>query len=156
MAHFSAQSIWKFPLRRRNVLHCGWQPGAVMWKEMQVCKYGRKFWEILVTPAEIWTCKLEATNAGQVANWRRPKTGSCWATNEVEWVKPMSVAPSGVHYSKGHRLLMIAIEIFWVKCLQRKIPSSWGVRSPDPHRRVGRGTWLQIALLVCLLFGNLS
>ena len=26
--------------------------------------------------------------------------------------------------------------------LQSFFPSSWGVRSPDPHRRVGRGTWL--------------
>ena len=30
----------------------------------------------------------------------------------------------------------------WVMWLQSFFPSSWGVRSPDPHRRVGRGTWL--------------
>ena len=109
--------------------------------------------EILRNPCDTSRNLNWQTGGDQVANWRRPKTGSCRATNEVEWVKPMSVAPSGVHYSKKHRLLMIAIEIFWVKCLQRKIPSSWGVRSPDPHRRVGRGTLLGFTIL--LLFDQI-
>ena len=54
---------------------------TVMWKEMQIRKYRWKYREISVIPAVCGTCKLEA---GQVANGRRDKTGSCKATNEVE------------------------------------------------------------------------
>jgi hypothetical protein len=47
-----------------------------------------------------------------------------------------------VHYSKKRQVLVISIENFWVMWLQSFFPTSWGVPSPDPHRRVGRGTWL--------------
>ena len=101
---------------------------AETWKEMQLHKYGRKIWEILVTVPVIWTCKREV---GQVANARWDKTGSCRATNEGEWVTPTSVACPCVHYSKKHPFIVISIEKNWVIWLQSKIPSSWGVRSPD-------------------------
>jgi hypothetical protein len=52
-----------------------------MWKEMEIRKYRWKYREISVIAAVCGTCKLEA---GQVANWRRDKAGSCRATNEVE------------------------------------------------------------------------
>ena len=78
----------------------------------------------------------------EVANARRDKTGSCWATNEGEWVTPTSEWSLHVHYSKKHRLLVITIENCRVMWLQSFFLSSWRVRSPDPHRRVGRGTWL--------------
>ena len=117
---------------------------AVMWKEMQFRKYRWKYREISVIAAVCGTCKREA---GQVANGRRDKTGSCRATNEVEWLTPTSEASSHVHYSKKHQVLVISIENFWVMWLQSFFPSSWGVPSPDPHRRVGRGTWLGGPLL---------
>ena len=61
--------------------------------------------------------------------------------NESEWhqcQKPVH----GRSFPITTKLLVTTIEIFWVMWLQSQIPSSWGVRSPDPHRRVGRGTWL--------------
>ena len=61
--------------------------------------------------------------------------------NESEWhqcQKPVH----GRSFPITTKLLVTTIEIFWVLWLQSQIPSSWGVRSPDPHRRVGRGTWL--------------
>ena len=110
-----------------------------MWKEMP-SKYRRKPREIQVIAAVKWSCKREVT---QVANGRWPKTASCRATDEDEWVTPTSVASPRTQFSNKHQLLMITIEIFWVLWLQSFFPSSWGVRSPDPHRRLGRGTWLR-------------
>ena len=89
-----------------------------------------------------WTNPTEHDCSPQVANAHRPKTASCRATNECEWVTPTSVASPRVQFSNKHQLLMITHENFWVMWLQSFFPSSWGVRSPDPHRRVGRGTWL--------------
>ena len=75
--------------------------------------------------------------------------------NESEWhqcQKPVH----GRSFPITTKLLVTTIEIFWVMWLQSEIPSSWGVRSPDPHRRVGRGTWLPpaspIKSIKCLLF----
>ena len=84
--------------------------------------------EIQVITAVKWSCKWEVT---QVANGRWPKTASCQATDEDEWVTPTSVASPRVQFSNKHQLLMITIEIFWVMWLQSFFPSSWGVRSPD-------------------------
>ena len=36
-----------------------WLLGAEMWKQMQLRKYGRKIWEILVSTQVIWSCKRE-------------------------------------------------------------------------------------------------
>ena len=116
--------------------------GAEMWKEMP-SKYWRKPREIQVIAAVKWSCKWEVT---QVANGRWPKTASCRATDEDEWVTPTSVASPRTQFSNKHQLLMITIEIFWVLWLQSFFPGSWGVRSPDPHRRLGRGTWLRTCL----------
>ena len=66
--------------------------------------------------------------------------------NESEWhqcQKPVH----GRSFPITTKFLVTTIEIFWVMWLQSEIPSSWGVRSPDPHRRVGRGTWLGVDLL---------
>ena len=117
-----------------------------MWKEMP-SKYWRKPREIQVIAAVKWSCKWEVT---QVANGRWPKTASCRATDEDEWVTPTSVASPRTQFSNKHQLLMITIEIFWVLWLQSFFPSSWGVRSPDPHRRLGRGTWLTMDKLVSI------
>ena len=109
-----------------------------MWKEMP-SKYGRKSREIQVIAAVKWSCKREVT---QVANARWPKTASCRATNEGKWVTPTSEACPHVQFSKKHQHLVIFIEFFWVMRFQSFFPSSWGVRFPDPHRTLGRGTWL--------------
>ena len=59
-----------------------------------------------------------------------------------EWPKPE--ACPHVQCFKKHQLLVISIELCWVVCLQSCVPSSWGVGSPDTHRRVGQGTWLHV------------
>ena len=78
-----------------------------------------------------WTNPTEHDCSPQVANAHRPKTASCRATNECEWVTPTSVASPRVQFSNKHQLLMITHENFWVMWLQSFFPSSWGVRSPD-------------------------
>ena len=94
---------------------------------------------------------------GQVANGRRDKTGSCRATNEVEWVTPTSEASSDVHYSNKHQFIEIFIEKGRVLCLESKIPTSWGVHSPDwLSSQSGNQTRCYVARLSgarCLMLG---
>ena len=70
-------------------------------------------------------------NQNEVANARWDKTGSGRTTNEGEWLTPTSEWSLHVHYSNKHPFIVISIEKGWVLCLESKIPSSWGVRSPD-------------------------
>ena len=139
---FTQELEWTIHFTCSNSLFSLWMLGTVMWKEMPIGKYRWKFREIHVTASANWTCKRAPT---QVANAHRPKTASCRATNEFEWLTPTSVASPRVQFSNKHQLLMITLENFWVMWLQSFFPSSWGVRSPDPHRRVGRGTWLPLS-----------
>ena len=143
MLKYWRQEIWKCFWSQIHVMKLNKSNrtmAALMgkWWNIEIKKYGsasgRKYmWRN-------WTNPTEHDCPPQVANAHRPKTASCRATNECEWVTP-TLAPR-VQFSNKHQLLMITLEIFWVMWLQSFFPSSWGVRSPDPHRRVGRGTWL--------------
>ena len=145
-SRFRPESILKTRMVQKQIIqlsHCP-RPGACE----EVCRNVEgnatsQIWkENLRNPCDSTSNLKLQTRGGQVANARWDKTGSCRATNEGEWVTPTSEAYPGVHYSKKHPFVVISIEKNWVIWLQSKIPSSWGVRSPDPHRRVGRGTWL--------------
>ena len=145
-SRFRPESILKTRMVQKQITqlsHCP-RPGACE----EVCRNVEgnatsQIWkENLRNPCDSASNLNLQTRGGQVANARWDKTGSCRATNEGEWVTPTSEASPGVHYSKKHPFVVISIEKNWVIWLQSKIPSSWGVRSPDPHHSVGRGTWL--------------
>ena len=151
----SAASVWRFEERNAkdvgNTIDQNWE---ILVQCAVPCPNSEKIWKSSRSQIQSTFRHKYSTTRLLSAEWQtggaaKSALASFWIDLNKVWQSkswPWDPAESKKVWMYG-----VTMQIEGSRSLWRKIIRSGGIRSPNPLRRVGWGSWLVVCLLACLL-----